>query len=55
MGKVGKYIIYLIIIFVGLFALNFFQVIDLPWLDPPSFEAKEKGAKQAKDMADKLE
>ena len=55
MGSVGKYIIYLMIIFATLFALNFFQVIDLPWLDVPSFEAKEKGARQAKDIADKLE
>ena len=56
MGKVGKYIIYLILLFLTLFALNFFKVIDLPWLDVPfSFEAKEKGARQAKDLADQID
>ena len=40
----GKYIAYLIVAFVILFALNFFNVIDIPFLDVPDFKAtKEDG------------
>ncbi len=33
----GKYIVYGLIIFIVVFALNFFNVINVPFLDMPDF------------------
>ena len=33
----GKYIIYSVIILLALFILNWFKIINIPWLDIPDF------------------
>ncbi len=49
----GKYVLYAVIALGVAFALNFFQVVNIPWLDVPfSMEAKEKGGQKIKQAAD---
>lgn len=33
----GKYFIYAVIILVALFILNWFEIVNIPWLDIPDF------------------
>ncbi len=49
----GKYIIYGVILLITAFALNFFNIVNIPWLDVPfSLEEKEKGGKKIQEAAD---
>ncbi len=49
----GKYLIYAVILLILAFGLNFFGVVDIPWLDVPfSLESKEEGGKKIKRAAD---
>ena len=49
----GKYIIYAVILLITAFALNFFNIVNIPWLDVPfSLEEKEKGEKKIQEAAD---
>ena len=49
----GKYVL-LAVIGLGIaFALNFFNVVDIPWLDVPfSMDAKQEGGEKIKKAAD---
>ncbi len=43
----GKYLLYALIALVIAFGLNFFNVVEIPWLDVPfSMEAKQEGAQK---------
>lgn len=47
---VGKYIIYGVVIFIALFVLNWFEVIDIPFLDVPDFtESKHEMMTKSQD------
>lgn len=49
----GKYVLYAVIALIIAFSLNFFGVVDIPWLDVPfSLEAKKEGADKTKNAAD---
>jgi len=50
----GKYVLYAVIALIIAFGLNFFKIVDIPWLDVPfSMEAKQEGADKVKAEADK--
>jgi hypothetical protein len=50
----GKYVLYAVIALIIAFTLNFFKIVDIPWLDVPfSMEAKQEGADKIKTEADK--
>jgi hypothetical protein len=51
----GKYIIYAVIIFIVLFILNWFKVIDIPFLDMPDFTgAKQESIHKSQDTVKDL-
>ena len=33
----GKYVIYILVIFIALFILNWFKIVNIPFLDVPNF------------------
>jgi len=50
----GKYVIGAVVALIIAFGLNFFGVVDIPWLDVPfSLEAKKEGADKITREADK--
>jgi hypothetical protein len=52
----GKYIIYAVMIFIALFALNFFKIIDIPFLDVPDItDNKQESITRSQDTLKKLE
>ena len=51
----GKYIIYAVIIFIVLFILNWFKVINIPLLDMPNFTgAKQESIHKSQDIVKDL-
>ena len=43
----GKYVLYAVIAIIIAFSLNYFGVVEIPWLDPPiSVEDAGEGNKQ---------
>jgi hypothetical protein len=52
----GKYIIYAVMIFIVLFALNFFKIIDIPFLDVPDItDDKQESITRSQDALKQLE
>jgi hypothetical protein len=52
----GKYIIYAVMIFIALFILNFFKIVDIPFLDIPDItEDKQESITRSQDTLEKLE
>ena len=52
----GKYIIYGAVIFIALFILNWFEIIDIPFLDVPDFtESKHEVMTKSQDSLKNLE
>ncbi len=48
----GKYVLYAVIALIIAFSLNFFKVVEIPWLDVPfSMEAKKEGSKKIDSAA----
>jgi hypothetical protein len=47
----GKYIGYAILVFIILFVLNLFKIIDIPFLDVPDFTAQKANTMQQRDQA----
>ncbi|MDM8549250.1 hypothetical protein QUF72_04195 [Desulfobacterales bacterium HSG2] len=46
----GKYVLYAVIALIIAFGLNFFNVVEIPWLDVPfSLEAKKEGGQKVED------
>jgi hypothetical protein len=51
----GKYIAYAILIIVVLFALEWFQIVDIPFLDIPDFmSGKKEMIDSTKDIVEKM-
>jgi hypothetical protein len=44
--NMGKYIGYILCILVVLFALEYFQIVDIPYLDLPDIQTKGEGYKE---------
>lgn len=38
----GKYFIYGVVILVALFILNWFEIVNIPWMDIPDFTGTKK-------------
>jgi len=52
----GRYIIYILVIFIALFILNWFKVVDIPFLDPPDFTGdKQESIHKTEDTLEKME
>ena len=52
----GKYVIYAVIIFIALFIINWFKIINIPFLDIPDFSAtKQESILKSQDSAKELE
>ena len=52
----GKYFIYGVVILVALFILNWFQIVDIPWMDTPNFtETKQKMTTKSNDAVKQVE
>ena len=50
----GKYVIGAVVALIVAFGLNFFHIVDIPWLDVPfSMDAKREGAEKITREADK--
>ncbi len=50
----GKYVLYLVIALMLAFGLNFFGIVDIPFLDVPfSLEAQKEGSEKVDDAAQK--
>ncbi|UCG07640.1 MAG: hypothetical protein JSV83_03030 [Desulfobacterales bacterium] len=51
----GKYILYAVIIFIALFILNWFKIINIPFLDMPDFTgAKEESFHKSQEKVKEL-
>lgn len=51
----GKYTLYAVIALIIAFGLNFFGVVEIPWLDVPfSLEAKKEGAQKMEDAVNEV-
>ena len=56
LNKMGKYIIWLVIILIVLLALEWFGVIDIPYIDLPDFTAGRKDmVHQTQEVVEKIE
>ena len=52
----GKYVIYAVIFFIALFILNWFKIINIPFLDLPDFTAtKQESILKSQDSVKELE
>ena len=52
----GKYVIYAVIIFIALFIMNWFKIINTPFLDIPDFlSTKQEAILNSHDSAKELE
>jgi len=50
----AKYVLYAVIAIIIAFSLNYFGVVDIPWLEPPvSVEDAGDSNKQKREAADK--
>jgi hypothetical protein len=50
----GKYIGYIIVILIALFILNWFKIVDIPFLDPPDFTLdKQESIHKTEDTLEK--
>ena len=55
-GAKREYIIYGAVIFIALFILNWFEIIDIPFLDVPDFtESKHEVMTKSQDSLKNLE
>ena len=52
----GKYFIYGVIILVALFILNWFEIVNIPWMDIPDFTGtKQEMMSKSHDAAKQVE
>ena len=52
----GKYLIYGVIVLAALFVLNWFQILDIPWMDIPDFkETKRDMISESHDAVKQVE
>ena len=52
----GKYFIYGVIILVALFILNWFEIVNIPWMDIPDFTGtKQEMMSKSHDAAKHVE
>ncbi len=52
----GKYIAYFIAVVILVFALDFFKVVDIPYVEVPfSFESKTEGNRKVTEAADAMD
>ena len=52
----GRYIIYIIVIFIALFILNWFKIVNIPFLDPPDITMdKQESIHKTEDTLEKME
>ncbi len=51
----GKYFIYTLILFIAAFALEFFQIVDIPFLEIPDYlSGKTEMVQKSKDMVEQI-
>jgi len=52
----GKYVIYAVLIFIALFIMNWFKIINIPFLDIPDFTAtKQESISNSQNSVKELE
>ena len=52
----GKYIVYILVIFIALCILNWSKIIDIPFLDLPDFTGdKQESIHKTEDTLEKME
>ena len=52
----GRYIVYVLIVFIALFVLNWFKIINIPFLDVPDFtQDKQESIHRTGDTLEKME
>lgn len=52
----GKYFIYGVVILVALFILNWFEIVNIPWMDIPDFTGtKQEMASKSHDALKSVE
>jgi len=52
----GKYIIYILVIFIALCLLNWFKIVNIPFLDIPDFTGeKQESIHKTEDTLEKME
>ncbi len=47
----GKFIIYGLIALIALFVLEFFQIVDIPYLEIPDYVSEKKGMTQKQEAS----
>ena len=52
----GRYIVYILVVFIALFILNWFKIINIPILDVPDFTVnKQESIHRTGDTLEKME
>jgi hypothetical protein len=52
----GRYIMYILAVFIALFILNWFKIVDIPFLDVPDLTMdKQESIHKTEDTLEKME